>query len=144
MEQKERVEKGPCHRCQQFGHLIKDCPTWPVREVEEEEKSEIDWACMIEEEALELNAADEEKQSRDNEFDSRGLSEFAKKQVEERRKKLSSHSHGGVAKERDSNPHEALAASERKGLEPKWRKAIDGGYRLRFVMDSGAAKTIVP
>ena len=80
--------KGPRHRCQQFGHLIKDCPTWPVREVEEEERSEIDWACMIEEEALELKAADEEKQSRDNEFDSRGLSEFAKKQVEERRKKL--------------------------------------------------------
>ena len=57
---------------------------------------------------------------------------------------MSSQSHGGVAKERDSNPREALAASERKGLEPKWRKAIDGGYRLRFVMDSGGTKTIAP
>ena len=47
-------------------------------------------------------------------------------------------------RERDSNPRETLAASEKKGLEPKRRKAIDGGYRLRFVMDSGAAKTIVP
>ena len=67
-----------------------------------EEKSEIDWACMIEEEALELNAAEEEKQSQDKEFDLRGLSEFAKKQVEDRKKKLSSHSHGGVAKERET------------------------------------------
>ena len=45
---------------------------------------------------------------------------------------------------RGSNPSDALAAGERKGLEPKWRKKIDGGYRVRFVMDSGAAKTIVP
>ena len=51
--------KGPCYRCGQSGHLIKDCPTWPVREVEEEEKSEIDWACMIDEEAHELNSAEE-------------------------------------------------------------------------------------
>ena len=46
-----------------------------------------------------------------------------------------------------SNPHDTFAARQcvgREGLEPKWQKAIDGGYRLRFVMDSGAAKTIVP
>ena len=64
----------------------------PVREVEEEEKSEIDWACMIDEEAQELNAAEEEKQSQEDEFDIKGLSDRAKKQVEERKKKLSSNS----------------------------------------------------
>jgi len=31
-----------------------------------------------------------------------------------------------------------------QGLEPSWRKKINGGYRLSLVMDSGAVKTIVP
>ena len=33
---------------------------------------------------------------------------------------------------------------EVKGLEPTYRKKIDGGNRIRFVLDSGAVKTIVP
>ena len=40
-----------------------DAASLPAREVEEEEKSEIDWAWMIDEEAQDLNAADQEKQS---------------------------------------------------------------------------------
>ena len=32
----------------------------------------------------------------------------------------------------------------KSGLEPKWRKKIQGGYRVRLVMDSGAVKTILP
>ena len=28
--------------------------------------------------------------------------------------------------------------------EPKWRTKISGGHRLRFVLDSGAVRTIVP
>ena len=43
---------------------------------------------MIEEEAPKLNAAEEEKHSREDEFDARGLSDFAKRQVEERKKML--------------------------------------------------------
>ena len=31
-----------------------------------------------------------------------------------------------------------------QGLEPSWRKKINGGYRLSLVMDSGAVKTIIP
>ena len=85
----------------------------PAREVEEEEKSEIDWACMIDEEAQELNAADEEKQSC-VEFEMRGLSEHAKKQVEERKKSLSSRPQGKAAIGRESNPSEALAAGEKR------------------------------
>ena len=33
---------------------------------------------------------------------------------------------------------------EVKGLEPTWRKKIVGGNRIRFVLDSGAVKTIIP
>ena len=77
--------KGPCHRCGQYGHLIKDCPVWPA-------SSEIDWACIVEDEPQELNAAEEEKQSREDDFEVRGLSERAKKRVEERKKRLSSNS----------------------------------------------------
>jgi hypothetical protein len=121
----------------------------PVREVEEEEKSEIDWACMIDEEPQELNAADEEKRSQEDEFDIIGLSDRARKQVEERRKRVSSNSfqsnsQKAAAVGREGNLSDALAAGERKGLEPKWTKKIDGGYRVRFVMDSEAAKKIVP
>ena len=94
---------------------------------------------MIEEEAHDLNAADEE-QSKADDFDERGLSESAKKKLEERKKKKKTPSENS----KEGNPTETLAAGERKGLEPKWRKKIEGGYRLRFVMDSGAAKTIVP
>ena len=133
-----------CERCGKYGRKAKEFwSSRPAREVGEEEKSEIDWACMIDEEAQYLNAADEEKQSC-AEFDARGLSEHAKNQVEERKKRWSSRTQEKAAIGRESNPSEALAAGERKGLEPKWRKKIDGGYRLRFVMDSGAAKTIVP
>ena len=79
--------QGNCERCGKFGHKAKECRApMPVREVEEEEKSEIDWACMIEEEAQELNAAEEEKQSQEDEFDIKGLSDRAKKQVEERKR----------------------------------------------------------
>ena len=142
--------EGNCERCGKFGHKAKECRApMPVREVEEEEKSEIDWACMIDEEAQELNAAEEEKQSQEDEFDIKGLSDRAKKQVEERKKKLSSNSvksnsQKAAAVGRESNQSDAVAAGERKGLELKWRETIDGGYRVRFVMDSGAAKTIVP
>ena len=85
---------------------------------------------MIEEEAHDLNAADEE-QSKADDFDERGLSEAAKKKLEERKKKKKTPSENS----RECNPTETLAAGERKGLEPKWRKKIEGGYRLRFVMD---------
>ena len=61
-----------CERCGKYGHKARECRApMPAREVEEEEKSEIDWACMIEEEAHELNAADEE-QSKPDEFDTKG------------------------------------------------------------------------
>ena len=36
------------------------------------------------------------------------------------------------------------ACEVNQGLEPGWRKKIQGGYRLTLVMDSGAVKTIVP
>jgi hypothetical protein len=64
--------------------------------------------------------------------------------VEERKKKLSSNLQKTATVGQGSNSSDAFAAGERKGLEPKWRKKIDGGYRIRFVMDSGAGKTIVP
>ena len=78
--------QGNCERCGKYGHTAKECRApnpMPIREVEEEEKSEIDWACMVDEESQDLNAAEEE------EFDIKGLSDRAKKQVEERKKKLS-------------------------------------------------------
>ena len=44
--------QGNCERCGKYGHKAKECRAiMPAREVEEEEKSEIDWACMIDEEA---------------------------------------------------------------------------------------------
>ena len=120
--------QGNCERCGKYGHKAKDCrSSMPAREVEEEEKSEITWACMIDEEAQDLNAADEEKQSCAV-FDARGLSEHAKNQAEERKKRWSSRTPNKAAIGRESNPSEASAAGERKGLEPKWRKKIDGGY----------------
>ncbi len=36
------------------------------------------------------------------------------------------------------------ACGVNKGLEPGWRKKIQGGHRLTLVMDSGAVKTIMP
>ena len=126
--------QGNCERCGKYGNKAKEClAPMPAREVEEEEKSEIDWAAMVEEEAQDLNAAEEE-QSRVKEPEIEGLSEIARKQVEERKERLSSQTSKKVAIEQ-----EALAAGDRKGLEPKWRKRIDGGYRLRFIMYSGAA-----
>jgi hypothetical protein len=103
--------QGNCERCGKYGHKAKECraPT-PIREVEEEEKSEIDWACMIDEEPQELNAAEEE------EFDIKGLSDRAKKQVEERKKKLSSNSQKTATVGQGSNSSDALAAGERNGL----------------------------
>ena len=80
--------QGNCERCGKCCQKAKECRApMPVREVEEEEKSEIDWACMMDEEPQELNAADEEKQVQEDEFDIKGLSDRAKKQVEERKKK---------------------------------------------------------
>ena len=84
---KGKGSQGNCERCGKYGHKAKECrSSLPAREVEEEEKSEIDWVCMIDEEAQDLNAADEEKQSC-AEFDARGLSEYAKNQAEERKKR---------------------------------------------------------
>ena len=69
---------------------------------------------MIDEEPQELNAAEEE------EFDIKGLSDRAKKQVEERKKRLSANSQKTATVGQGSNSSDALAAGERKGLEPKW------------------------
>ena len=32
----------------------------------------------------------------------------------------------------------------KRNSNPAWRKTIDGGHRLKFVLDSGAVKTIIP
>ena len=43
--------QGNCERCGKYGHKAKECRApMPAREVEEDEKSEIDWAAMVDEE----------------------------------------------------------------------------------------------
>ena len=97
--------------------MIKDCRV-PVREVEEEDCDEaIIWGAAAIDEVVE---------------------EISDLNSAESNEPKSTWTHV-----KTTQPSEACEAGK-SGLEPKWRKKIQGGYRLSLVMDSGTVKTILP
>ena len=47
----------------------------------------------------------------------------------------------GIRKEKQQ---EKEAAFKKATINQTWRKKIPGGHRVKFVLDSGAVKTIIP
>ena len=51
---------------------------------------------------------------------------------------------GKVSNEMQEQKKKKELSNQKLASNPTWRKKIRGGYRVKFVLDSGAVKTIIP
>ena len=110
-----KIETRSCNRCGTKGHLASQCKV-NVREVEEESDAVIWGACVIDE-------------IQDVDIAGKVMSDKQRDEI--------------LAVIRNQKQQEK-AAIPKGNSNPTWRKKIQGGHRIKFVLDSGAVKTIVP
>ena len=126
---KGKSDDRECHNCGGKGNIARNCPhpknpgnsRVPAREVGHDEGEELVLGACVIDEVQDLDSAEDDKKKK-NEIEAQT----------------------GAQRSNPRAPVDPKVMSETVIKDKPWRKKISGGHRLRFVLDSGAVKTIVP
>ena len=112
-----KIETRLCNNCGKKGHLAAQCRI-PVREVTEEESQDVIWGSLMVDEIQDVDVA------------GKVMSDKEREEI--------------LAVIRKEKQQEKTSTLIKPNSNPTWRKKIQGGHRIKFVLDSGAVKTIIP